>query len=111
MDRRAVTGRALCAREVTNFVQKVGRMIREALSGASRDTRGARFIEPLEQRQMLASVTLSGGVLTLSGSNGQRNTISVTVSGSNYIAKAASVSKTVTASSVSVIKIFGGDWN
>ena len=67
---------------------------------------GTLPVEPLEGRRMLASVNLSGGVLSLSGNNGMRNTMTVMRSGtSNYVAKVGSLSKTVSASSVSEIRI------
>ncbi|MEO6437268.1 MAG: PKD domain-containing protein, partial [Tepidisphaeraceae bacterium] len=77
-----------------------------------RSSRPALPIEPLEQRRMLASVDLSGGILSLTGNNGMRNTMTVMRSGtSNYVAKVGSLTRTVSASSVSQIRITGGNWN
>lgn len=68
-------------------------------------------MEPLEKRQLLAAVTLTDGVLKISGDDGKTNTLTVTTSGSNLVAKANGVSKTVATSSVKSIKLYGGDWS
>ena len=45
-------------------------------------------MEPLEQRQLLAGVSLSDGILTVSGPDGQRNTLTVSKnSAGQYVAK------------------------
>lgn len=110
---RKVVGRlrATCAREINEVVQRVGKTIRQVLGLDASHTAAPRMFEQLEDRRMLAGVTLSGGVLKVSGEYGQRNTLTISVSGSNYIAKSNSISKTVSASSVSSIEIYGGDWN
>ncbi|MEA2709745.1 MAG: hypothetical protein QOF78_2346 [Phycisphaerales bacterium] len=69
-------------------------------------------MEALEGRQLLAGVAMgTDGILNLSAANNQRNTITVTTSGSNIIAKVNATSKTVAASAVKEIKITGGNWN
>src|SRR6185436_18428503 len=66
-------------------------------------------MERLEDRRLFSSVSLTNGVLSLSGDDGRDNSLTVTLSGSNYVAKANTVSKTVSASSVKSIKIFGAN--
>ncbi|MGN6726647.1 MAG: SdrD B-like domain-containing protein, partial [Tepidisphaeraceae bacterium] len=66
--------------------------------------------EPLEQRlQMSASaITLSGGVLTLTGMTGTGNTITSSLSGSNLTVKLDGTTKTFAAASISKIVVTGG---
>jgi PKD repeat protein len=118
MARRVVAGGipAACVRELLHFANRTGRTIRNLLACTTEVTEaacaGARRtldIEPLEQRQLLSGVTFSNGVLSLSGSDGQNNTLTVTVSGSSLIAKSNSISKTVSTSSVSKIMVYGGN--
>ncbi len=58
---------------------------------------------------MLASVTLSSGVLTIIGDSSVSNKQNVWVSGSTIYGENNSLKKSFNASSVSSIKIYGGD--
>src|SRR5690242_10182149 len=106
MARRVVSGglRATCIREyaVSPVVQSLARHIRRATRSIidflhSDSTSASRPLpmEPLEQRQLLTGVSLSNGVLTVSGPDGQRNTLTVTKnSAGQYVAKSNSISHT-----------------
>ena len=66
-------------------------------------------VEPLEGRKLLSSVSLSNGVLTLTGDSGVRNELVVQRSGSSALfAYANNVNKKIALSSVKSVKFFGG---
>ena len=68
--------------------------------------------EPLEGRQLLSSVSLSNGILTLVGNTSSANELVIQPSGSsNLFAYANNVSKTVSKSSVKAVKFTGGSRN
>src|SRR4051812_8632019 len=99
--------RAACGRTVSVMCEAA----RAAVGGLSRSdqpgapaARAFSGFEPLESRQLLSAAWLDNGILKVTGNRDQRNTLSVTVSGSNYVAKANSLSKTFPASSVKSIK-------
>ena len=114
MARKGVVGRVLAAyvRELIELVtvtRGADSIVSATDAKQSAPWRATPPIERLEDRKMLASVSLSNGVLALSGSNGQQNNLTVSVSGSNYVAKANSISKTFSSSSVNSIRIIGGN--
>jgi hypothetical protein len=65
-------------------------------------------VESLEHRRLLASVSLSSGVLHLKGDSGNTNSLTVALDGSDVVARANDVSRTYSLSSVSSIRIDGG---
>ena len=77
-----------------------------ALAGAA-----IPVIETLEGRQMLSSVSLSGGVLTLSGDNGRTNVLSVSRGGNQVLAEANDRKVWYDYNKVNSIRITGGDRN
>src|SRR6266496_1436114 len=114
MARKVVSGDVLatCVRELIKFASFTAQ---SQTVVSSRDARKAALkqaaIETLEHRRLLAGVVLGNdGTLTVSGADGQSNNLSVTVSGSSYVAKANSISKTISSSSISKIEIYGGNW-
>lgn len=68
-----------------------------------------RFIEELEPRQLLAA-TLSGGILTVAGTNNADN-ISVKVKGSKIVTKIGSTSKSFNRSAVNQMIVNGNNGN
>ena len=65
--------------------------------------------EALESRQLLSSVTLSGGILSVVGNSSGDNELVVQPSGTSYLfAYANNVNKKVTRSSVKAVKFVGG---
>src|SRR5690349_3201740 len=102
MARRDVVGgmRASCilnsvaTRSLASVLQPLASFRRRIAGGADKQLQQPLPMEPLEDRRLLASVNLANGILSLSGNNGQRNTMTVTRSGtSNYVAKVGSLSK------------------
>lgn len=70
------------------------------------------LLENLEPRQMLASVSLSGGVLTVNGDTNSTNNLAVNLDSSGrVVAKYNNSTKTYSKSSVSSIVIRGGNKN
>jgi hypothetical protein len=124
MARKVVVGavRATCvqvAAAVSHAAASTVTKLRSAATAARADERvcspaaaaAVRLMEPLESRQFLNGITMgSDGILWITGYSGQKNTINVTTSGSNYVAKLNSTSKTVASSSIKQIKIYGNDW-
>jgi len=73
---------------------------------------GVPLFEPLEDRRLLSSISLSNGVLTLTGDANSSNNLVVQPSGSsNYYVYANNVNKTVSRSSVKSVKFVGGSRN
>jgi hypothetical protein len=68
----------------------------------------ADLFETLEGRQMLSTVALSSGVLTITGNSSTANDLSAYVSGSSIVASHNGTTKSYTATSVTRIDIVGG---
>ena len=126
MARRVVPGglRATCiptcVREIPALgalaalaARRAGRAIAAFFASDATSSSSSRHpMEPLEQRQLLAGITLNGGILSLSGPDGQRNTLTVVKNSSgNYVATSNAITNTYAASAVTQIKITGGDYN
>ncbi|HEV2292213.1 MAG TPA: PKD domain-containing protein [Tepidisphaeraceae bacterium] len=71
----------------------------------------AEFIETLEGRRLLSSVSLSSGVMKITGNSTSANNLGVSVSGSNLVASHNGATQSYSASSVSRIEIIGGSQN
>jgi hypothetical protein len=68
----------------------------------------ADLFETLEGRRLLSSVSLSSGVLKITGNSSSANNLGVSVSGSNLVASHNGATQSYSASSVSRIEIIGG---
>src|SRR3954467_14399900 len=104
MTRKDVTGalRSACICQLADFAVCIQRGISKFFSKDQSTQRVAAVslpMEALEGRQLLAGVTFADGVLTVSGADGRTNSLTVSLSGSNYVAKSNSASKTVAKSS------------
>src|SRR4051794_32975641 len=114
---------ATCIRYMADLASHAGRIVGNRISkriasrtqssssnGASRLTHNR--LEQLEGRQMMASVTLTDGVLTLAGTVNAQNTITVKPSNTTNIeAKVGTVGKIFQASSINKIVIYGQNYN
>src|SRR6478736_2175846 len=107
--------RATYLNEISSLARRARRIIGNAIPRnlARNDSAGAAgAMEMLEKRQLLAGISLTSGVLSITSADNARHSINVSKnSAGSYVAKYDSTTKTFSGSSVSSIKISGGNWN
>jgi PKD repeat protein len=105
------TLKSSAALKVQNTLVRTAKTGNDLFTNNHQQTRTSS-LEQLEQRTLLAAaIGLTSGTLWVTGAWDAPNTISLTVSGTDVVARLNSLSKTYARSSVGFIEVYGGSLN